>query len=406
MHTHNDSVTPKHIAALALLALTGCTPVPIRLLTDNPDAAFAAEVYAHQSGVPVELVFRANVTAALTQEQTSSTLVIAEWINNPAATASVQRLPRRVRAVQADQTAILNADERLVALAFRPYALATAQSLTLPSSDAIGADLLGSVLTDDQSESNTDLSAIAAFGADGASIYGLLLGFGFAEEALVNQDGGIAWPVAAFDAAIAATFELRTAVHGSVEAELVFAERFLYESWERHLATDRLGIALVDGAVALHAPPESLERVQLRWLADRSQQVLAHEAVAWSGIVRGSGVRERRESARMLQWLLDPAVQRQFVADAQAVHATRFGFLGGFSTSDVVNEYIATELRPDLPIAAPPVASIRWPGMRPRYWNEAMTEVIEPFLRNEATDAERASQLASRLRVWYDQRGD
>ena len=398
-------MTRKRLAALALLALTGCTPAPVRLLTDNPDAAYAAEVYAHQSDVPVELVFRANVTAALTQEQTGATVVLAEWINNPAATARLQRLPRRVRTAQAEHAVVLNADERLVALSFRPYALVAAPSVTLPSSEAIGADMLASVLSD-QDEATADLGTIAAFGADGASIYGLLLGFGFAEAALVNQDGGIAWPVAAFDAAVAAVFELRTTVHESVAAELAFAERFLYESWERHLTTDRLGIALIDGAVVLHAPPASAERVQLRWLADRSQQVLAHEAVLWSGIVRGRGVRQRRESARMLQWLLDPAVQRQLAADAQAAHATRFGFLGGFSTSDAVNEYIVTELRPDLQIGAPPAVSLRWPGMRPRYWNEAMNEVIEPFLRDEATDTQRASQLASRLRVWYDQRGD
>lgn len=394
------------VAALVLLALSaGCAPVPVRLLTDNPDAAYAAEVYAHHSGVPVELVFRSNATAALAQEQTEATLVLAEWIDNPVAAAKLRRLPRRVRRTGARATAVSSANNRLVALAFRPYALVAAPSIELPASDAVAVGLLGSVLAD-QGEPRTDRSAIAALGADGASLYALLLGFGFAETPLVDQDGGIAWPTAAFDAAIGAAFELRTALHESIAAELAFAERFLYENWERHLATARLGIVVIDAAAVLRAPPASLERVQLRWLADHSERVIAHEAVVWSGIARGSGVRGRRASLRLLQWLRDPTVQRQLATDGQAVHATRFGFLGGFSTSDAVNEYLATELRPDLPIAAPPVASLRWPSMRPRYWNEAMTEVVEPFLRNEAIDPERASQLAARLQVWYDQRGD
>ena len=408
MPTHNDSVRCNGVAALVLLALSaGCAPVPVRLLTDNPDAAYAAEVYAHHSGVPVELVFRSNATAALAQEQTEATLVLAEWIDNPVAAAKLRRLPRRVRRTGARATAVSSANNRLVALAFRPYALVAAPSIELPASDAVAVGLLGSVLADrSESEPRTDRSAIAAFGADGASLYALLLGFGFAETPLVDQDGAIAWPTAAFDAAIGAAFELRTALHASIAAELALAERFLYENWERHLATDRLGIVVIDAAAVLRAPPASLERVQLRWLADHSERVIAHEAVVWSGIARGSGVRGRRASLRLLQWLRDPTVQRQLATDGQAVHATRFGFLGGFSTSDAVNEYLATELRPDLPIAAPPVPSLRWPSMRPRYWNEAMTEVVEPFLRNEAIDPERASQLAARLQVWYDQRGD
>ena len=51
-------------------------------------------------------------------------------------------------------------------------------------------------------------------------------------------------------------------------------------------------------------------------------------------------------------------------------------------------------------IPAPEALAV--PGILPRYWNEAVEQVVAPFL----VQPESAEDLTARLERWYRQRGD
>lgn len=382
---------------LAVNTLTACTPGaspdgPLKVWTNDPDAAFFLEQYSAATDRVVHLRFVPNLTAELTQQRVDADLVIGRWINNPPVHAVLQDLAE---------------DRVLHPLAFSLGAVVYNREITEPLPPfSVSLAVLGeSVQPLGTLEATADLPPMRiVLSTQEALLYEQLRIAGL--KPLPDGAGSTLWDGEIHDTVMSDIRSLQEGWNESAAAERAYTEQYLYEPWFRLLETGRV-LAVFRRSDELFSW-EFFERRpwDFRWLSREDGSLLVLENVVYAGIPLAS--RRRTAALHLLGWLDDPGNQIRLMQKKIDHGIDTFGLFGGFSLHDETNEGMARTIRPLLLDRLPAVDTLVFPGPRPRYWDEARQEVVLPYLRSAARSdtLPTGAALGERLHRWYSQRGD
>lgn len=405
-------LTAVWIAAIGTL-LGGCNDVsetPLVVWSNTTDAAFFVERYAAAQDTTVHFRFVEDLTQTLTQERVDADLVIGRWVNTP----TVNRLMRPVSEYSAGDS-----DDQVVTASprYRRPAVAPAfdelsetwipLAYTLPTitylRDAAVATREFSVPFAAISDvivpinENVEVPPLAPT-ATAESAYAIYRSLGF--RAAVDAAGEPRWQRMELQNALNTVSQWLTDHYGAPMEERRYIEAFLYEPPLRQLESRRVRAVYRDSDELFSWSFLQDERFGFRWLATELETIAVNEDIVYVGIPTAS--RRSDAAAAFVRWLTTPDVQVRLIADKVEARIDTFGLFGGFSTIPTVNEQIAAVIYPRLLGTIPAPDILIAPGALPRYWNEAINQVIAPFF----IDPDDAARLEERVRRWYLQRGD
>ena len=383
---------PLLLLAALLSACTSPEPEPLVVWSDVGEMAFVIERYNHIHEREVRFVPIDNLTQALTQRSPEADLVVGRWVNTPLVNRLI--LPYRStlpsESYQAVDSRLLEVSGPWVPLSFNLPALYTRVETPLPG------DPLRSSLADMGTlygETGATLHFVPSLTPD--TMYAVQRSLGFS----VSVSNGEPL-IRGLDSAMATVREWQNTYNGGLAAESAYIQRLLYERPERLLETGRTSVAYAASNRLLDWDFTGRRRYHFRWLASPDGTIHANEDVVYAGVPESS---TRREAAtQLLRFLLDPRAQQDLMTAKLAARVDSFGIYDGFSTLAEVNRFLAGEIIPDLAGRVPAPGSIVFPATLPRYWNEARTAVVAPFMI-QSPDPE---GLGSGLARWYNQRGD
>jgi hypothetical protein len=383
--------------AVASIVLAGCgpPPEPLVLWSNVADAAFFVELYNQDAEQPVQFRYVSNLTEMLTQQRVDADIVIGRWVNNPPTNAVM------VRTEGQPPWQPLAFNLGTIVFDTRRTSLLPEFAVTL---DEIGQNLRS---TDaDPDEAPKPMRFVPS--SNPALLYEMIRLAGVTPG--VQPEGGPRWNPTDHDAAFATVRRWQEEWNTSPREEQKYRERYLYEPWYRQLETGRV--------LAVYLPSNELldwsffdsDTLDFRWIQNEEGIIPVLEDVVYGGIPEASSQRVR--ARRFLDWVTNPDTQIQLMRYKIEHRIDTFGVFGGFSTVPETNRRMTREIYTDLIGRAPRTDNLRFPGERPRYWDEALAAVVEPFLaeeagfRNGAAEPAGGTQLLARLQRWYDQRGD
>jgi len=407
---------PVFLSALFVWVLSGCSEPaqgPLIVWSNDPDTAFFVERYNLDAEEPVHLRYVDNLSEALTQERAGADVVIGRWVNTPTVNelmlpVAEHVVPRERPTDPADSDparrgpgipdSFTRISSAWVPLAFTLPAVAYATDHTYVTEPFAVAfpelvDVIRGPITADETP-----PPLFAPTADAAGIYALYRSLGF--ETASTPAGVPVWQRNDLEQAIGIVNSWTESHFGSLTAERDYIDEFLYDPPFRLLETERVALVYRNSSDLFSWSFFEDYRFDFRWLATPDGPIRINEDIVYAGIPSRSGRRD--DAISFLQWITSPSVQVELVREKSAAGIDTFGFFGGFSTIPAVNAEFTAALYPRLAERLPAPGVLVPPGTHPRYWNEAIQQVVAPFLVDPST----AEQLAARIDRWYLQRGD
>lgn len=391
------------LISLAILTLAGCAQEehPVLVWSNVPEVAFLVERYNHDTESAVRFRYVSNLAESLTQQYPEADVVIGRWINTPPVNALMVNTAEYVGAIGGDRI---------------PPELRTISPQWLPLSFNLPTIVARGDTWSDESVRTVTLAELANLAAadggplpfaplsDSAGVYAVVRSLGFVPE--VGPSGEPDWNPARLTGAIAALREWQETANGGFAAESAYIERYLYDPPHRQLETRRVRTYYGSSERVFTWRFFDDRRHAFRWLTGPDGRIYAGENVVYGGIPEAST--RRAAARRFLQWIVDPAVQRSYVAEKIDARVDSFGFLDGFSTIDAVNRSIGAEIYPQLLGRVPRATVVEFSGALPRYWNEAREVIVEPYLVETLQEpvSDPDPVLRTALDAWYRQRGD
>lgn len=397
------------LAALwGLFVLAGCeqTPLPLVVWGDHPDAAYVVERYAAETEVDARFQFRDNITEALTQERVVADVVIGRWVHNPTASPVVLpfiAFPDVPGLALGDDGA---PGDAWIPISYQlPAVVFVSARLPVPPFPTVDRTTLATVLAERRAAigGSAYLPGIMPT-ADAAAAYRLVRAEGAAFTA--DRSGRPAWDAGSVTRAAAGASQWLVDINGSEEEQAEYIARYLYEPWYRQLETGRVEAVLLASGEALDWTFFGDDTFDVRWLARPDGSIAVLENVVYAGIPDATD--NARGAAEFIAWLQQPATQVALVGGKLEQRLDSFGLFGGFSVNDDANRQILAAYYPRLVGRVPQGDALRFPGIIPRYWDEARAAVVEPALRDALATGSVVDEgdLMRRLDRWYNQRGD
>ncbi len=376
--------------------------------SDVAEVAFIVELYNRDANTPVYFRYVDNLTETLTQQRLEADVVIGRWVNNPSVNGLME--PHSAYSYPALDSQAGRARGARFAVRV-PRALLDASPYWIPLSFNLPGLLFLSDGTDPRDRFSMSLEEIGersagqqvppvffAPGSDPSAMYAVHRSLGF--HATVDGAGSPAWDAEALDEALATVRAWQQRWNGSREEEAQYTERYLYDPPRRQLDTARVGLIYLPSNELFGWDFFDERRYDFAWLAGPEGRIVADESVVYGGIP--SGTERLPDAVRFLSWLTTPDVQLSIITEKLVQRVDSFGVLDGFSTLPEVNRAMATEIYPELAGRIPHPEAVVIPATLPRYWNEALAQVVAPHL----VRASGADELEPALRLWYRQRGD
>jgi hypothetical protein len=392
-------------AVLILASCSGPQERPLVVWSNVTDVAFAVERYNLLENQQVHFKFVPDLAQALTQERSDADLVIGRWVNTPI----VNRLMVPVESYRQRRNGtaggITNVDPIFrkdetpwVPLSYNlPAFIFTEADLYVTGSFGLTLERLETdiVFTD---TADGEPPPVFAPSADPAGLYALYRSLGY--DVTVDDTGSPRWSTRSLTDAMNRVRSWQERVHGGSREEGRYVADYLYDPPRRQLENRRIGVVYGSTDTAFDWSFLGDRNLGFRWLLRGDGRIPVHENIVYAGIPRETG---RRDSAvTFLQWITTPSVQVDLVSEKIDSRIDTFGFLEGFSTVPEVNTELSRTVYPKLRGRIPAPEALAVPGILPRYWNEAVEQVVAPFL----VQPESAEDLTARLERWYRQRGD
>ena len=186
-------------------------------------------------------------------------------------------------------------------------------------------------------------------------------------------------------------------VAGSVEDDAVFTERYLHEPLYQLVLTRRVLMYLTSAAGYYRVPTDKRAELDLRWIG-------ANGAILVDDGFRGFAVpqqgRNREAALWFLGWVFDPGTQRHIIEQSQFKRLSWFGFAGGFSALERVNQRDLPEFFPEMIGRIPPSNDMRFVRPPVADWDAMREAVIDPWLADLVLERADADDLDSRFVAW------
>ena len=385
---------------------------PLVVWSNVTDTAFVVERYNAVSERPVDFRFKNNLTESITQEYFDADLVIGRWVNTPEVNTLMADVDsyRDTDGGRASSTAererpaldiplsVLAQSPQWVPLSYNLPALAFVPEITHVDTDlSLRIEELAEQ-TSPHPTASVEPPLLFAPTATRDGIYAVYRSLGFRPTA--GEDGGPTWVEEDLTAAVERFRAWQTQTNGSSAEESEYIERYLYEPLLRQLETGKVRFVYRSSNDLFTWTYLANRRFDHRWIARSDGGIDVNEDVVYAGVPKQT--KNRADAIALLAWLTRKSVQIDLVEEKVRARIDTFGFLEGFSTLTRANNDIAAAVYPRLVGRVPAVETLIFPGVRPRYWNEAIEQVVAPTL----IESEEVSRLSERLRRWYYQRGD
>lgn len=393
----------------AVVLVSGCAAPsrPLQVWTNVAEVAFVVEHYNAVHDARVEVSFVENLVEALTQEVTSADVVIGRWVNTPtvnrfmthrdsyATTGLGENDSRqeRTRIVLSVPASLLEEQNEWIPVSFNLPAVAYLHGLIVPPDD-------NRITLPEMSEAMPADGPPVSFvpAASTETTYALNRALGLSVAA--DETGNPILDATTLEAASRAVASWREIEGRSAADERAYAARYLNGTPVQLLRTGRIGFWYFSTRDLFSWTFFSRNDIGFRWLASDDGAVAVTDDVVYAGIPQSS--EQRTGAVRFLDWIMSPQTQAMIAREKIRERVDSFGFLEGLSTIPEVNRVIAGEIHSQLAGRIPHPTAVTFPNVLPRYWNEALEEVVGPMLADEAD----APAIESAIRRWYNQRGD
>ena len=392
-------------ASAVLLSCAAVAPDPLVVWSNVTDVAYAVERYNLEDDRPVHFRFVPDLAQALTQERSDADVVIGRWINTPIVNRLIMPpsdyLPRQKGRLDPPfLTALAFGDgsSPWLPLSYNiPTLVFAVRQIHVDQPFALSFATLSESVRWTNREKGSEPPVFAPY-ADNTGLYAVYRSLGFAVT--VDTGGSPVWSSSVLSDAVESVRTWQLQEFGSAEDEGRYIARYLYDPPFRQIDNGRVGFFYGSSQSVFNWSFLGDRSYDFRWLARDDRRLVVNENVVYGGILSDTTQKDR--AVQFLSWLTTPAVQVDLTAGKIAAGIDTFGFLEGFSTIPDVNTELSQEVYPRLRGRVPSPGILVVPGMLPRYWNEAVDQVVAPFLASPG----RAEDLSSRLDRWYRQRGD
>ncbi len=207
------------------------------------------------------------------------------------------------------------------------------------------------------------------------------------------------WSQDAVEQAVSFMRTWSTETNAGPASERDFQRRYLVAPGNRSVQEGRTGFWYTTAAEFFSMPEQEIATLDVRWLT-REGILDVNDYIRWAAIPADS---DRVDSARaLLRWLLSDQTQLQLIERSFEHRESAFGFAGGFSSIQYVNERYLSETHPELTGRVPGESQLRRPVVEHPLWPSLGHEVIVPWLRESVQD-EQSIPLAERIRNWLMQ---
>ncbi|MBI9101198.1 MAG: hypothetical protein JEY99_02195 [Spirochaetales bacterium] len=188
---------------------------------------------------------------------------------------------------------------------------------------------------------------------------------------------------------------------GSLEGELAFQEKYLYQPWFKSVNSGRILYAFTTMEAFYEIPIAEKKSLDIRWISD-GQRVPVCDDVLYAGILKKG--EDKKSAAAFLEWFFQQETQSAILESSQFKRIRKFGIARGFSSLYLVNQLEFPRFYSILVGKIPGQRELLFPEILPYSWEEIRKDVIIPWLRKESIQTENRLPLEENLRNWYNLR--
>ncbi len=183
---------------------------------------------------------------------------------------------------------------------------------------------------------------------------------------------------------------------GGVEADQEFIKRYRYMPDEKLIADGRILFARTDFDSWTKLPDSTSSNLDIRYL--KGPRTIPLVDVTSLAVPR----KGKSDKAALLfaQWLLKDETQSRLIQRWEQEGLPVFGFLGGLSTNQRVNETTLLNHFPNMEGMIPESNYLSSRVLLPQRWKRIRSEVIQPWFADALVNPEAAGTLADRYRSW------
>jgi hypothetical protein len=190
--------------------------------------------------------------------------------------------------------------------------------------------------------------------------------------------------------------------NGGAEAEITYAEKYLYDPPYRQVSLGRVKYIFTTVADFFLLPENRRISLDFRWLA-HEDKIYAADKILFAGIPDRSNNPSGAEA--FLRWLFSADTQKALLELSHRKMPQIFGIASGFSALRQINEEVFPRLYPHLAGHIPPEDILVFPHPLPYTWNRIKAQVLIPWmLKKISADSGRGEDqglsLETALRGW------
>jgi len=189
--------------------------------------------------------------------------------------------------------------------------------------------------------------------------------------------------------------------NGGITAEREFAQKFMVEPSYNLIASGRILCYYRDLADFYSLPPQKREKLKILW-PESDGQIPVLPEVLFAAIPEGA--RGTGAAKAFLTWFFKVKTQEELLASTQYKRLRTFGIAGGFSSMPVINEQVLPRYYPDLVGYIPGSEYLSFPPPLPPDWPQIKSDVLMPWLIEQADSDITSELMRERLEVWMRQR--
>jgi hypothetical protein len=400
------------ILLIALLALTGCVPVPVVIWTDRAEVAPIVESYnVSQDAHVAELHYVPELDHVLRLAEEPPDVAIAADMSDEGTLRLFQSLDRFFSHTISHElfyAALLEGGMReehqlLIPVAFNlPLVYFSTGLVNTGDHVFISADevrALGAAINSSSGDRWTRLGYSPRWEGGFAYQYARASGLTVTEGA----DGVPQWEFEGLLSFLNAASQWIDETNGGLEADVAFEERYLYAPQIELVREGRVGLGYERSDRFLGLSDERRVGLDFLWLGDGSS-IHVLEDVVYAGIPHGA--RSRQGAEHFLSWLFQVETQVEVINSTIAKRSGFLGIAGGFSSLWPVNERYLEQFFPELQGKIVTAEYLSFPVDVPRHWDELLDEVVEGWLLREMSGRPQARDLESSVRAWLLQQED
>jgi len=190
-------------------------------------------------------------------------------------------------------------------------------------------------------------------------------------------------------------------LNGGIAAEREFDQKFMVEPSYNLISEERILCYYRDLTDFYNLPSQKREKLNILWPSAEGRIPVLPD-ILFAAIPQAA---QGEKAARaFLAWFLSEKTQEELLSSTQYKRLRTFGIAGGFSSLQLVNEQILPTYYPDLVGYIPGSDYLSFPPPLPSEWPLIKSDVLLPWLIEQANTETTDELMRERLEIWMRQR--